>query len=380
MIQETSCNQTSSSSSSPAFLTFNCSVLSLTLVLGSPWNLWVCWLVFRTRSLRNVNTALLVSLAAADLLKCCVDSPLLLLSLLLGPGGRGQGWGRGVCALQRFTFALCSGAQLLTLVSISVERFQALAFPFQTQQRRLLRVRLWIPAVWGCGLALAGLSLALAQQGALCHTPPRGWDGFGACVLVPLWGVSLGVIVVHYGRIFRLVRQHRQKVFDRGVELGHRRAPADPWGSAAADPTPSRRTVLLVTEAGAPRPGSASAAAAVAPPVAERPEIVGAVCFLTSWAKERGKKRVEGKLAKRFGYIIVAFMLSWLPLVAVLLLDALWHHNHQLLVELETTAMVLTCVQAAVDPLIYTLVTRQFRSELAKLLSSIPWCPYSSAS
>lgn len=311
-MQESFCNHTSSSS--PAFLTFNCTVLTLTLVLGSPWNLGVCWLVFRTRSLRTVDTALLVSLAAADLLKCCVDSPLLLLSLLQGSVGRGPGWRWSMCTLQRCTFALCSGAQLLTLVSISVERFQALAFPFQTQRRRRLRLRLWIPAVWGCGLTLAGLSLALGQQGA-----PQGWDGFGAWVLVPLWGVSLGVIVVHYGRIFRLVRQHRQKIFDRGVEPGHRGAPAPP-----------QRTVLLVAEAGAPGPGPPSTvAAAVAPPVAEGPEIVGAVCFLTSWAKERGKKRVEGKLAKRFGYIILAFTLSWLPLVAVVLLDALWQHNHQ---------------------------------------------------
>lgn len=43
--------------------------------------------------------------------------------------------------------------------------------------------------------------------------------------------------------------------------------------------------------------------------------------------------------------------------------------------QLETSATVLTCVQAAVDPLIYTLVTRQFRSELGKVLSSIPGCP-----
>lgn len=48
----------------------------------------------------------------------------------------------------------------------------------------------------------------------------------------------------------------------------------------------------------------------------------------------------------------------------------------QLLMELETSAIVLTCVQAAVDPLIYTLVTRQFRSELSKILSSIPGCPF----
>lgn len=323
-MQEFSCNHTSSSFSpssfSSAFLTFNCTVLTLTLLLGSPWNLGVCWLVFRTRSLRTADTALLVNLAAADLLKCSVDSPLLLLSLLLDSGGRGQGWGRGVCALQRCTFALCSGAQLLTLVSISVERFQALAFPFQTQRRRKLRLRLWIPAVWGCGLVLAGFSLALAQQGASLRR--RGWDGFEAWVLVPLWGVSLGVILVHYGRIFRLVQQHQQKVFDRGVEPRPSGAPG-PWDST--NPAPPQRTVLLVAEAGASAPGSAS----TAPTVAEGSEIVGAVCFLTSWAKERGKKRVEGKLAKRFGYIIVAFTLSWLPLVAVLLLDALWHQTHQ---------------------------------------------------
>lgn len=52
----------------------------------------------------------------------------------------------------------------------------------------------------------------------------------------------------------------------------------------------------------------------------------------------------------------------------------------QLLMELETSAIVLTCVQAAVDPLIYTLVTRQFRSELSKILSSIPGCPLKSRS
>lgn len=84
----------------------------------------------------------------------------------------------------------------------------------------------------------------------------------------------------------------------------------------------------MVAEAEAPPSGPAPPGSVplVPPPP---PEIVGAVCFLTSWAKERGKKRVEGKLAKRFGYIMVAFTLCWLPLVAVLLLDALWHQDHQ---------------------------------------------------
>ena len=42
---------------------------------------------------------------------------------------------------------------------------------------------------------------------------------------------------------------------------------------------------------------------------------------------------------------------------------------------METSAMVLTSVPAAVDPLIYTMVTRQFRSELSKILSSLSFFP-----
>jgi len=180
------------SGAASCFLVFNCAVLTVTLVLGSPGNLWVCWVVFRTKSLQTFTNALLVSLAAGDLLKCAVDTPLLLGSLL---------------------------------VSISVERFQAVAFPFQAERRRT-RVRLWILSIWACGAVLALASLALSEK-ALFYTlcrPHLGArlpysDPFGPCVLVPLWGLSLAVIVVHYVRIFRVVRRHRKKVFSRGVQL-----------------------------------------------------------------------------------------------------------------------------------------------------------------
>lgn len=332
----TFCNQTQAHCFSVAdtmFLTFNCTVLTFTLVLGLPWNLWVCWVVFRTKSLRNVNNALLVSLAASDLLKCSVDTPLLLFSLLRS--GRDGRVPVAVCALQQFTFALCSCAQLLTLVSISVERFQAIAFPFQTQKRRV-RVRLWILSIWACGLILAVISLTLSENAlfyTLCRPHAgdhgadrlRGWDPFGAYVLVPLWGLCLCVIVVHYARIFKVVRQQRKKVFNRGIELGPT-VSGDLWGlmgdptsaPRAADALPPQRTVLLVAEAGAPHAVPDTGVAPVG-----HPEILGAVCFLTSWAKERGKKQVEGKLAKRFGYIIIAFTLSWVPMVTVLLVDVL---------------------------------------------------------
>ncbi|TKS77686.1 D(2) dopamine receptor [Collichthys lucidus] len=181
----------------------------------------------RTKSLQTSNNALLVSLAASDLLKCSVDTPLLLFSFLRY--GKDSQVSVPVCTLQQFTYALCSCVQLLTLVSISVERFQAIAFPFQTERRKA-RVRLWILSIWACGLILAIISLTLSKKALfymLCrphigeHDDERlrYWDPFGPYVLVPVWGLSLTVIVIHYVRIFKVVRQHRKKVFNRGVQL-----------------------------------------------------------------------------------------------------------------------------------------------------------------
>ncbi|XP_022597561.1 5-hydroxytryptamine receptor 1-like [Seriola dumerili] len=385
------------------FLLFNCTVLTLTLILGLPGNLWICWVVSRTKSLQTCNNALLVSLAASDLLKCSVDTPLLLFSFLRY--GKDSQVSVSVCTLQQFTYALCSCVQLLTLVSISVERFQAIAFPFQTERRRA-RVRLWILSIWACGLMLAVISLTLAKNALfymLCRPhigghgeePLQYSDPFGPYVLVPVWGLSLTLIVIHYMRILRVVRQHRKKLFNRGVQLrptvsehvwawlsvpaspAPRTAPRGSFKSlppvGSGSPLPPRRTVLLVAEAGASC-ADASTGGRRAP--GRPPEIVGAVCLLTPGARERGKKQMEGKVAQRFGYIIIAFTLFWVPMVVILLVNVnSWQDTDRLLRELETSAMVLTCMQAAVDPLIYTLVTRQFRSELSKILSSIPGCP-----
>lgn len=348
MDERTFCNQTTARYDTlldTMFFMFNCTVLSLTLVLGLPGNLWVCWVVFRTKSLRTFNNALLVSLAASDLLKCSVDTPLLLFSFLRY--GKDSQVSVPVCTLQQFTYALCSCVQLLTLVSISVERFQAIAFPFQTERRKA-RVRLWILSIWACGLVLAIISLTLSKKALfymLCrpHIGGNGderlryWDPFGPYVLVPVWGLSLAVIVIHYVRIFKVVRRHRKKVFNRGIEL-RPTVSEDIWGllsdpasaprTAAPDsfkslpsagsgsPLPPRRTVLLVAEAGAPCAGSSTGGAP-----GRRPEIVGAVCLLTPGAKERGKKHMEGKLAQRFWYIIIAFTLSWVPMVVILLMN-----------------------------------------------------------
>lgn len=332
------------------FLVFNCVVLILTMVSGLPANLLVCCVVYRTKSLQTCNNALLVNLAASDLLKCSVDTPLLLFSFL--HYGKESEAPVSLCTLQQFTYALCSCVQLLTLVSISVERFQAIAFPFQTEGRKA-RIRLWVLSIWTCGLVLAVVSLTLSKK-ALFHMLCRQhiwWhrdedsqsaDLLGAYVLVPVWGLSLTLIVIHYVRIFKVVRHHSKKVFDSGIQLrptvaGHvwnwlsnpasapRTAPPSSLKSLPAlgsgSPQPPRRTVVLVAEAS---PSYVTSSPTSTP--GRPPEIVGAVCLLTPCARERGKKRLEGKLAQRFGYIIIAFTLFWLPMVVTLLMNIVSRH------------------------------------------------------
>lgn len=57
-------------------------------------------------------------------------------------------------------------------------------------------------------------------------------------------------------------------------------------------------------------------------------EVEGAVCMMPSKAsKERANKKKESKMAKRAGYIIVTFLLFWLPLITTVLVNFVAHKN-----------------------------------------------------
>ncbi|XP_036435619.1 D(4) dopamine receptor-like [Colossoma macropomum] len=354
--------------SSARFLSLNCILLGCTFLVGVPSNLLVCWLVLRNKTLQTANNALLVNLAAGDLLRCLVDSPLFLASLLLGASP--------LCSTQQFTFALCSCAQLLGLVAISVERYRAIAFPFRTQ-RRTERTRTWILLVWVVSFFIAILSLSLSEDPPsymMCrnlNSPKLRTDPFGACVLVPIWTVCIVIITFHYLRIFIVVRRHASRVFDVGVQprASIAKLPSG-WPSLAA-------SAPWTAPAGLPESSAGAEGGSQWDEPDTPPRIIGAVCVLTPKAKELGKKRLEGKLAKRLGYIIIAVILFWLPLVLILVLDEFVDCTQScggLLGGLYSSASVVSCVPAAVDPLIYTLLQRHFRTHLHKLFSTKPHC------
>ncbi|KAK2898651.1 hypothetical protein QQF64_032097 [Cirrhinus molitorella] len=183
--------------------------------------------------------------------------------------------------------------------------------------------------------------------------PGSSVDPFIVYVLLPVWGLSLILIVIHYFRIFSVVRQHTNKITDTGVQFRPyfgRHLPR--WDRVAPSDNASDHLAPTVNQRASPR-------------------IAGAVCILTPAARELGTKRLEGRVAKRFGYIIVTATVFWAPLFIILLLSMckdFGQNQRWLLHELCTCALVVTCVPAAVEPLIYTLLHRQLRSQLYKLL------------
>ncbi|GAA6103771.1 alpha-1B adrenergic receptor-like [Tachysurus ichikawai] len=341
--------------SSARFVIFNYFLLCLTFIIGTSANLLVCWVAFRAKSLRTGSNALVVNLAAGDLIRSFVDTPVFLTLLVLRE--RRVQSGAVLCRVQQLSYLLCSCAQLLTLAAISVERFQTIAFPFSTEKRKG-RIRIWILIIWIFAVTITVSSLLLSFPSCRHLNSPKlhalHAPSFDAYVLIPIWTLSVVLIAVNYLRIFIVVKQHSNKIFDSGVHpslcevtrVSSRRLPQ----SSALEPVRVDGTY--------PCPVS---------------EIVGAVCVLTPKAKALGKARVEGKLAKRLGYIIANVVLFWMPLLLLLTLRLLVNCSEccsWLMWELETSAMVLTCVPAAVDPLIYTLLHRHFYTEFRRLFCS----------
>ncbi|KAJ1138515.1 hypothetical protein NDU88_004898 [Pleurodeles waltl] len=323
-------------------------VLGCTFITGVIGNVLVCWVVYSIKSLQTANNALLVNLAVIDLLKCSLDIPLLLLTVAVSR----EDLGETVCTVQQFSYSLSSCVQLLTLVIISAERFQAIAFPFEIQQRTV-RIKRWILMIWAAGFLVPIMSITFAKHTPVyltCRHQPINvqnyFDPFGVCILVPIWIISLALIVLHYLRIFFVVKQHSNKIFDSGILL----KPATQMAgkscvklsksnslqcqTQATAPVPYCPTAIVMTESEEETINENPFSVSICTPESQTamplihlpqdiPEIVGAVCLLSVKSKEHARKRMEEKVAKRFGYIFITFLAFWIPLVVILFLNFL---------------------------------------------------------
>ncbi|XP_029289239.1 5-hydroxytryptamine receptor 2B-like [Cottoperca gobio] len=203
-----------------AFVVANSLILFITSAVGIAANLFVILAVYHQKSLQNVNNALVVNLAVIDFLRCVIDCPILL-TIVINAYQRRHIDGF-ICDTQVASFSFSCCIQLLTLACISAERYQAIARPFTTSQRRR-RIMVLIPLTWTLAILVAVFCVILvkdspmhARCNGLLREAASSYDTFGIYMLVPLWAACFSVIIGFYARIFILVRSHNRKIFDKG--------------------------------------------------------------------------------------------------------------------------------------------------------------------
>ncbi|XP_061106645.1 D(3) dopamine receptor-like [Conger conger] len=339
----------------------NCTVLFFTLLLGIAANAFVVWAVIRQKSLQTFNNALLVNLAIVDLIRCTIDCPLLV-SIELRAYGIGAS-GALLCDAQMVSFSLGCCVQLLTLASISAERYQAVANPFQHKQRRI-RIIVWIPLTWTVGLVLTAFCMSRPRDAPIylkCNgigldkdSLPN--DTFGRYILIPVWSGCFFVIIGFYGRIYWIVKTHNKKIFDKGVL-----------------PPPKKKLEIVVDDGKTAEDKSNKLEKHESKKSeTDDQEVAGAVCMMPSKvSKERASKKKEGKLAKRSGYIILTFVMFWTPLIVSILVNFFAHKYDTkqvwIAMELEILSITVACMTSATNPVTYAAVNPQFRTEFLKL-------------
>lgn len=203
------------------FIVANSLILLITSLVGIAANIFVILAVYQQKSLQTWNNALVVNLAFIDILRCVIDCPILL-SIVLIVYQRGH-VDELICDTQVASFSFSCCVQLLTLACISAERYQAIAQPFKTTQRRR-RIMVLIPLTWTIAILVAVFCLLFVRDSPV-HVKCKGsqgetsssYDTFGLYMLFPLWAACFAVIIGFYARIFTLVRSHNRKIFDKGI-------------------------------------------------------------------------------------------------------------------------------------------------------------------
>ncbi|KAM5298304.1 neuromedin-U receptor 2-like [Ctenodactylus gundi] len=172
-------------------------VYTLIFVVGVVGNLLVCLVILRHRSMRTPTSYYLLSLAVADLLTLLLGMPLELYEMwrnypfLLGPVG---------CYFKTALFETVCFASILSVATVSVERYVAVLHPLRAKREstrhRALRV---LGVVWGLAFVFSLPNTSI--HGIKLHYFPNGSSvpGSATCtVITPIWIYNLIIQVTSF--------------------------------------------------------------------------------------------------------------------------------------------------------------------------------------
>ncbi|CAB4069297.1 CCKAR [Lepeophtheirus salmonis] len=133
-------------------LTLSLVTYIICIILGVFWNLFTLLVMIKgDRKSRNATNLFLISLAVADLLLVTVAAPMELVHYFapqFGSGGSG-------CKIAEYSRVLSAVASILNLLSVTLERFIVIVFPMRSRSLcTMTNSRRVLGAVWGLSLIL----------------------------------------------------------------------------------------------------------------------------------------------------------------------------------------------------------------------------------
>ena len=308
--------------------TLQTAFLILIMVVTFLGNFMVCLTVYLHRRLRTVTNYFIVSLAVSDLLISVLSLPFRINQTL-----NNGVWclGYDACLTWIVVDLICSCASICNLAAISIDRYIAIVHPFRYQSVMTTKVGwLLIGIVWiysGTWAALSSFNwTTYGEQHFFTLYRCRKKDKiFYTVVTACDFYLPLTIVLVMYGFVFR-------------VAMNQARAVASLQLVASNNNGRNRRFSINIVK--------------------------------------------EVKAAKTLAIVIGAFTICWFPFFTLLLIS-LWNIkllsppqvSEQALKGLRGTFLyVLPAINSTLNPIIYALFNREFRTAFLRLLQrACPW-------
>ncbi|UXI19930.1 nitric oxide synthase 1 [Sarcoptes scabiei] len=353
-IIENSSDQNFSRTLSLTSYTFTTIILSISIILATPSNMMIIWLVFKTPFLRNkaVNM-LIVNLCFLDLIASCLDMPLKW--IIVHMNHHNDQYHKFICKCQLFAHTMSISGQLLSFVSVGYERYHTVSNPFDKEKVRRI-THFLISICWILAIALSLLQLFFAPETidfALCEHLSNGNNNNGIIYIMWPFGIFCFLLVAFfYGRIVWLVRKHC-----KNVNTIYRKMPTTLSGTnlgamGGGTSTVTNQTVFLEI-----------------PNDSITPSIYGDVCVLDTKNRSLGRRKIEAETAKRSIFVLVSFILFTVPYPLTVLIDihTKFSIEYATFFEIQYCLNLMTILSAAFNPIVYGLANKQFRMAFQKI-------------
>ena len=334
-----------------------CSVISLATVIG---NVLLFFTVLKTSQLRTPTNSLLLSLATADLIAGAVMIPLYVQQFIKN-STQSSSEDQKLCLVRKFLFLLTSGASITSLAVVSVDRMFAVSYPFIYARRMNAKiVAVIIATVWTVCVTLTSNAVfgMITEWKDIMKNCGPGIPRSSYFIVTPtLFYVPGVMILLSYLKIYSIARKHRRKI------------------TAQHEPSVQPPPVSEVEVSKIDQETMTNAWARTSTLTTTKLSVTS-----RSTSRQRRITRIRTtlsndlKAAKTVSILVGLFLICWSP-VAIFYI-----YLNSAKIDITSRAkytyihdvfMFLSFLNAAIDPILYTLLNRDMKSSMKRHLKTL---------